>query len=105
MFIHPKYSQKKGGVQRVTKVLGNYFETFGIKVQYLSMIKSKSSEKNHFFLPNCEVIDAEENLQYISSFVLKNKIDLIINQAALGGVMSRLCFEAKKKFESKNFFQ
>ena len=52
--------------------------------------------KKSFFLPNCEVIDAEENLQYISSFVLKNKIDLIINQAALGGVMSRLCFEAKK---------
>lgn len=92
---------KKGGVQRVTKVLGDYFETFGIKVKYLSMLKSKSFEKNHFFLPNSKVINADENLQFISSFVLKHKIDIIINQAALGGVMSRLCFEAKKNSSVK----
>lgn len=92
---------EKGGVQRVTKVLGDHFETLDIKVQYLSILKSKSFEKNHFFFPNSKVIDAKENLKYISSIVLNYKIDIIINQSALGGGMSSLCFEAKKKSKVK----
>lgn len=94
---------EKGGVQRVTKVLGDYFETKDIEVFYLSMQKLKPAEERHFFLPNVRIINSKENLQYISSFVSKYKIDIIINQAALGGTMSRLCFEAKKNTNVKIF--
>ena len=92
---------EKGGVQRVTKVLSNFFETRDLNTFFLSQHKTSNNDSKHFFLPNKKAVNSKENLKYISSLVLNYKIDIIINQSALGGVMSRLCFEAKKKSKVK----
>lgn len=92
---------EKGGVQRVTKVLSDFFETKDLNTHFISQNRTINNDSKHFFLPNRKAVNSKENLNYISSLVLNYKIDIIINQAALGGGMSRLCFEAKKKSRVK----
>jgi glycosyltransferase involved in cell wall biosynthesis len=93
---------ENGGVQRVTKVLADHFEENKINIFYLSKHKStNNSLKNHYFLPDNQNENNQENLNYIRTLVLENKINIIINQAALGGNMGTLCYEAKKVADIK----
>lgn len=93
---------EKGGVQRVTKVLADFFKDNDINVFYLSKEKTSSkSLTNHYFLPDKEALESKENLDYICTLVLSKNINFIINQAALGGVMSSLCYEPKKYSDVK----
>jgi len=85
-----------GGVQKVTSVLSNFFSSKNNKCYYLSLEKYKiSKQKNHYFLPN-EEINSDINKDYIKDVVIKNEINIIINQAALGGMMSELCYSVKE---------
>lgn len=93
---------ENGGVQRVTKVLTDYFEKNQLNVFYLTKSKSiKSNFKNHYFLPDNQYNNGQANLNYIRTLVLEKKINIIINQAALGGNMASLCYEAKKVADVK----
>lgn len=86
-----------GGVQRVTRVLSDYFNSQNISVCYLSKKKKSKPSKeltNHYFLPNPN-LDAIENTTFFKELVLKEEIDIIINQAALGGYMATFCNSAK----------
>ena len=87
---------EEGGVQRVTKVLSDYFQSKNINVFYLSLKKSEHSKKinNHYFLPNTSLNSAENSL-FLKNLVFGKEIDFIINQAALGGYMASFCYEAK----------
>lgn len=86
-----------GGVQRVTKVLSDHFKTQNISVCYLSQKKKSKPSKeltNHYFLPTPN-LDSIENKTFFKKLVLKKEIDIIINQAALGGCMASFCDNAK----------
>jgi len=88
---------ENGGVQRVTKVLADYFEKNRLNVFYLTKSKSKSkSSKNNYFLPDDQYNNSQVNLNYIRTLVIEKKINIIINQAALGGTMSELCYSVKE---------
>ena len=90
-----------GGVQKVTSVLSNFFSSKNNKCYYLSLEKkSISKQKNHYFLPN-EEINTDINKDYIKDVVIKNEINIIINQAALGGTMSELCYSVKETSKVK----
>lgn len=95
---------ESGGVQRVTKVLADYFEDQKkAEVFYLSQKRSSNNEKaikNHFFLHDVSLEDTK-NINFLNGIVKKNKIDIIINQAALGGVMSKFCYYAKQVHDVK----
>jgi len=85
-----------GGVQKVTSVLSSFFSSKNNKCYYLSLEKTSiSHQKNHYFLPN-EEVNSDLNKDYIKNIVIKNEINIIINQAALGGMMSELCYSAKE---------
>jgi len=85
-----------GGVQKVTSVLSNFFSSKNNKCYYLSLEKTSISQhKNHYFLPN-EEINSDINKDYINDVVITNEINIIINQAALGGMMSELCYAVKE---------
>jgi glycosyltransferase involved in cell wall biosynthesis len=93
---------ENGGVQRVTKVLADYFEKNQLNVFYLIKLKSsKNNYKNHYFLPDDQYNNSQVNLNYIRTLVIEKKINIIINQAALGGTMASLCYEAKKVADVK----
>tara|TARA_B110000003_G_scaffold276104_1_gene320911 strand:+ start:1029 stop:2207 length:1179 start_codon:yes stop_codon:yes gene_type:complete len=86
-----------GGVQRVTKVLADYFEENHFNVFYLTKSKSsKNNYKNHYFFPENQYNNSQVNLNYIRTLVIEKKINIIINQAALGGTMSELCYSVKE---------
>ena len=84
----------KGGIQRVTTVLADYFESKGHSVFYISrMIDGlvlKHVRQN--YLPNSEVIICEENKGYLKSFILNNDIDVVINQNGMDPIMSELAY-------------
>lgn len=93
---------ENGGVQRVTKVLADYFEENDINVFYLIKNHSiKNQLKNHYFFPDAQYNNSQLNLNFIKTLVLEKKITVIVNQSALGGMMASLCYEAKKVADVK----
>jgi len=93
-----------GGVQRVTSFLGDYFEKKNNTVYYLSLNRNidllESNSKQHF-LPFKDDLYNKENISFYTDFVNKNKIEIIINQASLGGNMTRFCAYAKSTSNAK----
>ncbi|WP_238299988.1 glycosyltransferase [Polaribacter irgensii] len=88
---------QEGGVQRVTKVLSDYFKSQSINVFYISQHKKSKPSKelsSHYFLPDSN-LSTIENINFLKNIVSNKEIDVIINQAALGGYMASFCDKAK----------
>lgn len=72
-----------GGLDRVTELLANYFESQGFKVYYLSHIKRPNSNLDRqFYLPNEKELFSKENEVFYNSFLREKHIDVLINQEA-----------------------
>jgi glycosyltransferase involved in cell wall biosynthesis len=83
----------KGGVQRVTKVLADYFELQGNSVYFLSLMRPDENEyidQRQFVLPDNKKFNTKENIQYYKEFITKYSIDVVVNQGGLGKDCSRL---------------
>lgn len=94
---------ESGGVQRVTKVLGDYFLSQDFNVFYLSYKKKSKKDdqiNNHYFLNNDLDLYDSSNVNIYLNLIEKKKIDVVINQAALGGYMAAFCYNAKKYSEN-----
>jgi glycosyltransferase involved in cell wall biosynthesis len=105
LFVYSsEISPEDGGVQRVTSFLGDYFEMKNNTVFYLSLHKKESQIKRNpkqYFLPFVENLYHKENISFYINFVKSNEIDIILNQAALGGNMVRFCAYAKSTSNAK----
>lgn len=97
VFVYPKeIIAEKGGVQRVTTVLADYFESFGINVFYLSLERTSLDESispRQFYLPYQS--DVRDNFEFFSEFLQDNKISIVINQAGINRDISKLVYAAK----------
>lgn len=74
-----------GGISRITNTLGNLFTNKGNNVWYIGAQDRHYGETyndNQLFLPSCNLY-AEENIEFLCTFVIEHQIDAIINQAAL----------------------
>lgn len=105
LFVYTsQITPEDGGVQRVTLFLGTYFGQQNNEVYYLSLNKSKTqtevNSKQHF-LPFENDLYNKKNISFYIDFVKLNKIDIIINQAALGGNMTKFCAYAKSTSNAK----
>ena len=83
----------KGGVQRVTKVLADYFELQGNSVYFLSLMRPDGNEyidPRQFVLPDNKKFNTKENIQFYKEFITKHSIDVVVNQGGLGKDCSRL---------------
>jgi len=63
----------KGGVQRVTKVLADYFELKGNNVFFLSLSKHNDDEyidKRQYYVPENKKFNTKNNIEY-SRFLLR----------------------------------
>ena len=89
---------EKGGIQRVTHVLSNYFESQGHKVHYVSRmltgVNVQSPRQN--YLPNSISIFVQENIDFLKDFVKKYQIDIVINQSGMDPQLSKLAFTVKE---------
>lgn len=97
LFIYTsQIDYEAGGVQRVTLVLSKYFEKKGINSYFLSFEKSNRNKLiNQYFFPT-QIVDSEKNILFLKSLVQELRINIIINQAALGGRLSSLCYKIKQ---------
>lgn len=88
----------KGGIQRVTYVLSQFFEKKNHKIFFMSLAKSKHDSllANQFFLPICSECTSTENIMFLNSFIKKKNINIVINQAGIDPKMSRLAYRVKQ---------
>jgi glycosyltransferase involved in cell wall biosynthesis len=93
---------ENGGVQRVTDVLQKYFKEKGVDSYYLSIKKNETiKSKLQYFLPKSENINNKSNIEFYINLIKEKKIDIVINQNALGGALSEFCSKAKKETNVK----
>lgn len=97
-FVYPReIIAEQGGVQRVTSVLADYFESIGINVFYLGVERTSSDEyisPRQFYLPFQK--DVGDNYSFFLEFLHDNKISFVINQAGINPDISRLVYSAKE---------
>lgn len=90
--VHHRY----GGLDRVTEILADKFESDGHNVCYLSWKnRGTYNPDRQSFLPDSGVLNSDENLEFISRFVEQRNIDFIINQE--GNVNFCLPFKGRDK--------
>ena len=90
---------ENGGVQRVTFVLKNHFESQDNKVFFLSLKKESNTDDTNldqFFLPHADELYNIENISYYINLLKQKQVDIVINQSALGGSLVKFCALAKK---------
>lgn len=77
--VHHKY----GGLDRVTEILADRFEADGHKVYYVSLRKREEYDHlRQYFLPDGENAVSAENGRFMTEFINRNHIDIVINQEA-----------------------
>ena len=86
-----------GGVQRVSLVLAEFFVSRGHRCFFLSSEEPALDHKpDHFFLPDTRLLESDKNKVFLRKIIARKNIDIVINQAALGGRFAVLCNEACK---------
>ena len=87
---------ERGGIDRVTDVLGRAFENRH-NVYYLMAICEDVSQNrdNFYYLPNSEYLFADENISFARQLFDKLKIDIIINQDGITPASSMFILRAK----------
>ena len=87
------FSPTAGGVERVSCVLGNWFESHGYRVYYLS--DKFLSEGKSIFVHNGTGLNDAENFDALVRFVKNKSIKIVINQSAFFPSSKRL-FDLRK---------
>ncbi|GHV67896.1 glycosyl transferase [Spirochaetia bacterium] len=83
----------KGGIERVTNVLADYFGKRGYKIFFLGLKKSSPIiDGRQYYLPDSKRFGAKQNIQYFLYFLKANRITIVINQGGLGPQSSRLAY-------------
>ena len=88
-FTNQHVSEFRGGIERVTSILAKEFKAKGHNVFMLSSLVPIDYDKllkNQFILPN-NTINSEENQDFLSSFITRYKIDIIINQSEVKAIL------------------
>jgi glycosyltransferase involved in cell wall biosynthesis len=101
LFLHQwGISPLRGGISRMTSVLGEFFEKKGYHVYYLSFVNQKGVkyQSNQFFFPIANSILSKENELFFDSFLQEKEIDVLINQASMNKQVVR--FVSKSKYRN-----
>lgn len=82
-------SEFRGGIEKVTSILADEFKAKGYNVFMLSSLAPIDCDQlleNQYVLPN-KKMDSKENLDFLSLFVAKYKVDIIINQSEVKAIL------------------
>jgi glycosyltransferase involved in cell wall biosynthesis len=101
LFLHKMgISPLRGGISRMTFVLGDFLKKSGYTVYYLSFINQKEVKylDNQFFFPSAHSILSKENELFFDSFLREKGINILINQSSMSADIVKFA----AKFHSKN---
>lgn len=88
----------RGGVQKVTCVLADYFEKKGNKVFFISFDRTGCiDDERQYYLPDSGSIVSKSNCDFFTDFLKKKSIDIVINQGGIQPKASELAFLCKKQ--------
>lgn len=74
----------KGGVERVTFSLSNFFCSKGYNVYFVALHRDNEvDDPRQLYLPCADNLNCYENLKYMRNFAIANNISIVINQGAL----------------------
>ena len=95
-----------GGTERVSVSLAKMLKQYGYGVYFVAWHKYKQLRSYPFvaeqiILPNGGVLCCEENILFLTDFIVKKKVDIIINQYGPFEDFSNFCFIAKEKTKVK----
>lgn len=96
-----------GGVKRVSAILAGQWIKCGCDVRFLCYTAGSDMRFDEVegikqdFLPNDNVIDCEENVEFFINYVKERKIDIVINQFVDYADMTRLCVKVKESTDVK----
>lgn len=88
----------KGGVERVTCVLRDFFQENNIKVYFLSLagkIDDNNASVEQYYLPKPDDLHDNENVNFYLSFLESKSIDKVINQGGLSPRTSGFSYYCK----------
>lgn len=91
------FEPTKGGVQRVSTVLAEYFIKKGLNVFYLSLKKPSVYLENHYYLPSQSSFKSGDNIFYFNNFIEKYDIGIVINQGAIDPDCSDFSYLCRSK--------
>lgn len=97
LFFYPSaIDERKGGVQKVTYDTAKHLISLGHNVVFLSQKKDENKElENQFYLPESRRLLSIINFKYYLRICSDLKIDIVINQGALGGNNFSFCCAVK----------
>lgn len=96
-FYTETINPQKGGVERVTYSLANYFCAQGNRVCFLGVHRDLSFvDDRQLYLPNREELMALENRQFFKECILGKEINVIINQGAFLSESAKFSYLAKE---------
>lgn len=96
-FYTETINPQKGGVERVTYSLANYFCDQGVGVYFLGFHKDHSSvDDRQLYLPNQKELMAPENKQFFKECLIKKEIKVVINQGAFLSESAEFSYLAKE---------
>jgi glycosyltransferase involved in cell wall biosynthesis len=92
-------SPMRGGISRMTFVLGEFLKKGGYNVYYLSFINQKDVKylDNQFFFPSAHLILSKENELFFDCFLQEKKIDILINQASMDSNIVKFVSQFKNR--------
>ncbi|MEI3461108.1 MAG: glycosyltransferase [Bacteroides eggerthii] len=88
----------KGGVERVTNVLCNFFQENNINVYFLSLsrkVDDNNASTKQYYLPKPDNLYDNENIDFYISFLKSRSIDKVINQGGLSPRTSGFAYYCK----------
>ena len=87
----------RGGVEKVTKLLSDFFRSKGHSTFFLSFLRTSDyNEDTQLYLPNSNELFSNENFKYFETVLLSESIDIIINQAGLKTDISEFSYYSRR---------
>ena len=94
-FYRGQISPERGGIAKITHTLAKTFTENGYRVFFMGITKdlNKPNLDNQYYIPSS---DFSRSLNFMVDFCKRNKIDFIINQAAMNPEVVSFLYEVKK---------
>lgn len=81
LFMFPSINPIKGGIERVTSLLINYFKSCGHNAYCIGMREEyRDFEPEMYYLPDQQIEDSELNKKHLAHFVAEKEIDIVVCQ-------------------------
>lgn len=95
-----------GGVEQVSYLLAKTWRAGGHEVIFISQYRSAIKDGyevicSEYFLPNCDIANTVENIDFFCDLLERYNIEVLLNQASVFPEFCNLCFEVRRRLDIK----